>query len=255
MRNARVAPAYEGSLSSRSLEAERARRDAADARAAEDWRSSHRRGQGRGGVGHGAARSAGSARRRRSGRPWYRPRCREGRRRGGRRAAGGGARPGRLSYLKPRRAPTLSKRASRTTPRRSDGASHWSLRRRRPAISMTPTLADDVSRRGARRRRVRVAPAQVGAERGRRRNALRAEVAARRSRPPPSPAPRRVEETLRERLRAADGAVDRRARLREAVAKPASPRSRVHLRGVDAARPAGGDRGGRERAARMALTR
>ena len=55
-------------------------------------------------------------------------------------------------------------------------------------------------------------------------NALRAEVAALRSRPPPSPAYTSVEETLRERLRAAEADRERiQGRLREAVAKPASP--------------------------------
>ena len=55
-------------------------------------------------------------------------------------------------------------------------------------------------------------------------NALRAEVAALKSRPPPSPPYTSVEETLRERLRAMEADRDRiQGRLREAVAKPASP--------------------------------
>jgi len=55
-------------------------------------------------------------------------------------------------------------------------------------------------------------------------HALRAEVAALQARPPPSPAYTSVEDTLRERVRAAEADRDRiQGRLRDAVAAPASP--------------------------------
>ena len=227
-------------------EAERARRDAADARAATRL-ALESADEAKAEAAAGAAPRGGAGAREAAAVRETVEQCRAAEKDADEAAAElrAAARDQAAAIPKPRRAPTLSEARIADDAASVDGASHAALAA--PAAGDIDTIdSSQPSSVVVVHGGDAFASLQHKLEQSEDvANALRAEVAALRARPPPSPAYTSVEETLRERLRAAEA--DRKdriqGRLREAVAKPASPASPSTRRGVDAAQPPGRCRG------------